>query len=43
LAPLTRDKLAQAPAIPDKFTEPLLEWFRKQAGWISFSLPEVVP
>jgi len=43
LAPFTRENLAQAPVIPDKFTEPLIEWIRKQASWISFSLPEVVP
>lgn len=43
LAPLTRENLAHAPVIPDKFTEPLIEWFRKRASWISFSLPEVVP
>ena len=43
LAPLTRENLADAPDIPDKFTEPLVEWIRNQVGWISLSLPEVVP
>lgn len=43
LAPLTRENLAQTPVIPEKFTEPLIEWIRKQAGWISFSMPEVMP
>ncbi|MFN2126280.1 MAG: hypothetical protein ACK2TU_00325, partial [Anaerolineales bacterium] len=43
LAPFTREYLAKAPVIPDRYTEPLIEWIRKQSGWISFSLPEVVP